>query len=221
MKQLHGNHHYHRSTGTGSALGAFALLLLLATFEPAAAQDEPSVEISSPRDGEVLTGVVEIRGTLDTPAFLSATLAFAYANDAREQWFEIAQPAQPATNAQLALWDTTAISDGAYKLRLRLLGTDGTVRDAAIGVQVRNYTTAPTPTASTTPTGQPVLEVETPVVLAATPTLVRLPAETPTPFSANPAELRRGDVLAGFARGGLAILAVFFLWGAVVLRRRT
>ena len=131
------------------------------------------------------------------------------------------QPSQPITNAQLSLWDTTAITDGAYELRLRLLGSDGTVRVAVIGVQVRNYTTAIRPTASTTPTSQAVLEVEAPLVIDATPTVMRLPAATPTPFPPNPAGLTPGDVVGGFARGGLAILALFLLWGAATLRRRT
>lgn len=209
------------SRGVRSALRAMAVMLVLIVSEPARAQSEAVVEISSPREGDVLTGVVEVRGTVSSGSFLSAELAFAYSDGTTEQWFGITELPQPATNAQLALWDTTAISDGAYTVRLRLNGTDGTVRDDVVQVQVRNYTAAPvTATASSTPTSQPILEVATPVVIAETPTESRPPAYTPTPFPANPVDLTPQDVWKGFARGGFAILAVFFLWGAVTLRRR-
>lgn len=209
-----------RLAGLASAIGVAALLLLFMIFQPASAQEDAEVEITSPRDGAVLTGVVEIRGTLDTASFLSADLEFAYVDDSSDQWFEIAQPPNPATDAQLAVWDTTAISDGAYRLRLRLLGTNGTVRDAVIGVQVRNYTATPIPTASAAPTHPLVFEVATPIFVGGTPTEPRLPAATPTHLQPNPVGLTRPDVLAMFARGGLAVIAVFLLWGAVTFRRR-
>ncbi len=197
-----------------------ALLLLAATCLPVHAQGDGNVRISAPVDGDVLSGVVEIRGTLSPAFFSSAQLAFAYADAAVDEWFGLAELAQPITDARLALWDTTMISDGAYRLRLRLNGTDGTVRDAVIGVQVRNYTSAPTPSPSAVPTNKPVPRVDTPAVIAATPTSTRLPDRTPTPLPPNPAGLTRANLFEGFARGGLAILAVFLLWGAVILRRR-
>jgi hypothetical protein len=105
-------------------------------------------------------------------------------------------------------------------LRLRLNGTDGTVRDAVIRVQVRNYSSGPTPTASVVPTGPAALVVETPVIAAATETATRPALQTPTPFPRNPAALTGTDVLGALARGGIAIIAAFLLWGAITLRRR-
>ncbi len=209
-----------RSVGITAAWGVGALLLIVATCLPVHAQGDGNVEISAPDDGDVLSGMVEIRGTLSPAFFSSAQLAFAYADAADNSWFGIAELSQPTTDARLALWDTTMISDGAYRLQLRLNGTDGTVRDVVIGVQVRNYTAAPTPTPSTVPTNKPVPRVDTPVVIAATPTVTRLPLRTPTPLAPNPAVLTRGNLFEGFMRGGLAIVAVFLLWGAVILRRR-
>jgi hypothetical protein len=203
-----------------AAIAALAVLISLTNRTTALAQAEPAVEIAAPRDGDVLTGVVEIRGTVSTPFFFSASLGFTYPEVTVDQWFPIAEIVQSTSNSVLAVWDTTTISDGEYSIRLRLKGADGTVRDQVIRVQVRNYTSPPTPTPSPEPTAEAVLHVETPVVVAATPTLPRPPIETPTSFPPNPAGLTNTDLLTGLARGGSAILAVFLLWGAATLRRR-
>jgi hypothetical protein len=197
-----------------------ALTLISISTDRVVAQNGSPVEISSPVDGDVLTGVVEIQGTVTAQNFLSATLAFAYDGVQDAEWFNITEIPQPVNRTQLALWDTGAISDGAYILRLRLNGTDGTVQDAVARVQVRNYTSAPTSVPTPTFTAQPALEVSTPVVIGATPTFLRTQPGTPTAFPANPARLTQGDILAGITRGGSAVLAVFLLWGAVTLRRR-
>jgi hypothetical protein len=208
----------HRSSPSGTIL--LALLIFLGDSLSVHAQADPVVEISAPANGEVLTGVVEIRGSLASSTFRSGGLAFAYAGQVQGPWFIIAEFTEPSSAAFLAFWDTPALTDGAYTLRLRLNGTDGTVRDALISVQVRNYTTAPTPTASVTPTQLPALLIATPVLVPATPTAKRPVPLTPTALPPNPASLTDSDLLIGFARGGLAILSVVLLWGAITLRRR-
>src|SRR5574340_763697 len=202
------------------ALEVLALSFMLLGSDSVMAQSESPNEILSPADGAVLTGVVEIRGTVAAVNFLSAALEFSYSGTTGAQWFSIADVPAPVVSDRLALWDTSTISDGAYVLRLRVNGTDGTVHDAVIGVQVRNYTTAPTAAAQATSTVVPSLRISTPVVAARTPAAVSSQAETPTPLPANPARITKADLMAGAARGGLAVLAAFLLWGAVNLRGR-
>jgi hypothetical protein len=201
------------------ALALLALGIVLLAPNQVMAQSDSPVAIASPADGDVLTGVVEIRGTVPAGNFLSASLAFSYDGMTESQWFNIADIPGPVNGDRLALWDTGAISDGAYSLRLRLNGTDGTVQDATIRVQVRNYTVAPTATALTTPTALLVLRIPTPVLASTTVAARRIQADTPTPLPPNPARISEADLMAGFARGGLAVLALFLLWGAVGIRR--
>jgi len=184
------------------------------------AQADPTVVISSPEDGAVLSGAIDVRGTAVSSSFLSAQLAFSYADSESDTWFEITELGAPVDNSILARWDTLTVSDGPYRLRLRLNGLDGTIRDAVLTVQIRNYTVASLATVAATQTAQPVLKVETPAVIVASPTRASIALSTPTPLPANPAMLTQAQVLAGFLRGGFAVVALFLLAGTIVLRRR-
>ncbi|HET6847161.1 MAG TPA: hypothetical protein VFH29_10025 [Anaerolineales bacterium] len=198
------------------------LVLAIPTLRPtnAGAQADHAVEIAVPSDGAILSGVVEIRGTVDGANFLAANLAFRYDAGQDEQWFSITDVTQPANNSQLAVWDTTVITDGAYFLRLRMTGNDGTVQDDVVRVEVRNYTAAPTPTASATPTLPPSVKIPTPAIVISTPITVQNPVVTPTSLPPNPARLTETELIGGLVRGAGAVVAVALLWGAVILRRR-
>ena len=82
-------------------------------------------EITSPREGDVLKGSVEIIGTAAGENFDSAELAYAYADSEAPSWFVIEGVSQPMNVATLAIWDTTQISDGDYQLKLTLTYSDG------------------------------------------------------------------------------------------------
>ena len=103
-----------------------SLILFLAAVavRPVAAQGRlPSFH---PKQGDVLQGVVTIRGSSNETGFLSAEVDFAYAGDTTGTWFLIATGSQPVDSNILASWDTTTITDGNYNLRLRVTLTDGT-----------------------------------------------------------------------------------------------
>ena len=87
-------------------------------------------QLESPASDDVLRGVVQIEGTADAPDFASADLAFAYDSDETNTWFLIAEIDQPVSNAALGTWDTSAISDGDYVLRLRVSSLAGTQLEA-------------------------------------------------------------------------------------------
>ena len=100
--------------------------------------------------GEALQGVVPLVGTLQgEPAFF-AEIAFAYAADSSNTWFWIAEHSAPVENSVLTQWDTTTLTDGTYRLRLRVIWGDGAQQEQIIeGLRVRNYTcllyTSPSP----------------------------------------------------------------------------
>jgi hypothetical protein len=214
-----------RSAGMGVFVRGAMLLLSVAVLSwgssPALAQSGDAIQIASPADGDVLRGPFNVTGTVSGAAFLSAELAFAYDGDLTSTWFTISEILQPVRDAELAVWDTTAISDGEYVLRLRVSYADGTLEEMLVHVQVRNYTAPGVPTPEKLATSPPPLQVETPILVQASPTDTRIEPETPTALPPNSASLSVPEVLGGFSRGALAVLAFCLLVGVLLLRRRS
>lgn len=175
---------------------------------------EPGPLIISPVSGQAVQGTLSIDGSSSAPGFASAELDFAYAGDATDTWFLIAESDEPVQNGVLVQWDTGAITDGDYDLRLRVFLEDGSHLDAIVhGLRVRNYTP---------------IETDTPTPV--TPTLTQIPGETPvptvtltqvlptpTPLPPNPAEVSNRDILQSLGRGALVVLGVFALLAVYVL----
>jgi hypothetical protein len=185
-----------------------------------AAQTAPPVAITSPATDEVLRGPVTVTGTLDVPSFASAQLEFAHASNPTDTWFTIQTLSRPVIDSTLAVWDTTAITDGDYILRLRVNFEDGTFQEATVPVRVGNDA-VPTPTLASTATPESVsVLVPTPFLLAASPTPTDVPRPTPTALPANPASLEQDEIYASLKRGALVILGLFVLAGLVIRIRR-
>ena len=192
----------------------FVLLLI-------AAQDSPPVAITSPAPDEVLRGQVPITGRMDLPGFVSAQLDFAYASDSTGTWFTIQTFSQPVTDATLAAWDTTSITDGNYILRLRVNIEDGTFQEVSVPIKLENDVMPPTPTPVTTSTPEEVtILVPTPFLLAASPTPTDVPLPTPTALPLNPASLGQNQIYGSLGRGALVILGLFALAGLIIRVRR-
>lgn len=183
-------------------------------------QDAPVV-ITSPQPGETLRGLIQIQGRMDAPNFSSAELAFTFdasASNPAPGWFPIQTFTQPAATPALAAWDTTAVTDGDYTLRLRVFLQDGTFQDATVaGLKIRND--EPLPTAAAPPTladfnsqpldNSPSLEESTPTPAIAYP--------TSTPLPANPASLKTDSITAIFWQSALVVI-VLFVFFSLILR---
>jgi hypothetical protein len=204
---------------SGQAAIGLVVWTALRSVTPAFAQP-PSPIITSPTQGQALQGQVAITGTADVPAFADAELAFAYASDTAGSWFTIRTLSQPVDNGALMTWDTTAISDGEYLLRLRVASQDGTIQDATVAVQVRNYTTPLMGTSTASAPQAPTLQIPTPIVILASTTAAPTAAGAPTPLPSNPAALTIGSVYAGFWHGALTVAVLFVVLGLIILRRR-
>lgn len=175
------------------------LLLLLATR---LAQFSPA--IAAPRPGEALQGKVVIAGTSDAVGFTSFELAFAYPADPTGTWFLVAQSGEAVRDGTLAEWDTTALTDGNYTLRLRVFLDDGTSLDVLVpDLRVRNYTPVETPTPG------PTAAARTLTLPAATPPALR--PSTPTPLPPNPAVLTSSRLFASLGYGAAAAAVVILL----------
>jgi hypothetical protein len=204
-----------------------AMLLLVLALAPAwssaSAQAANVAVIDQPPEGEVLRGAIEIRGTATGADFAAANLSFAYEGDNTNTWFTLAEIDRPVVGALLGTWDTTAISDGDYVLRLQVQGQRGSVLEDMVHVQIRNYTAPVLPTPTITATASPVPPVPTAMILpiVATPTSAPPVHATSTPLPANPVAVSQTTVFGTFARGALGAAALGVVLALAILRRRT
>ena len=168
-------------------------------------------EINEPGQGQAVTGIVTISGTASHPAFQSFDLAFSFDPDPTDTWFPMGEALDtPVVDGRLAIWDTTQITDGVYRLRLRV-NVDGSSPFEAVvnDIRVRNYTPTeiPPPEAATeepsaTPAAAVEQEPETPV---------ETPVETPDRFTSA---LRAGIFL------GLFLMLAYAVYARLVPRVR-
>lgn len=180
-------------------------------------QPEEVVYIFTPLPGQALQGVIPVEVSLIVPELEVAYLEFRYVNHPLENWFLITQVSVSIPDGQMALWDTSTITDGEYDLRLRAVTRDQRQLEYRVdGLRVRNYSVVETET----PT--PVIPTETLLPGQATPTLP--PTQTPlpptaTPMATNPAILTFDQVSQTMAAGSLVVLVLFLAVGVYVFFR--
>ncbi len=190
----------------------------------------PMVSISSPQTGGTLRGQVEVIGTMDIPGFSSAELTFAYASpstgasDSTDTWFLIQTYSQPAADSVIAVWDTEAISDGDYALRLRVFLQDGSFQDALVAdLKVRNEEPLPTPTPTQT---EPAFDFpqfnqspDVPAPIDSSPTSATV-LPTATPLPPNPVSLTAVSIFSIFGKSALVVLGLFAFFSFLLRIRK-
>ena len=188
------------------------LILILAAVDDRSVAAQGLPAILSPLQGEVLQGMVTIRGSSNETGFLSSEVDFSYAGDTTGTWFLVGTGNQPIDSDTLATWDTTTITDGNYNLRLRIYLSDGTHLDAIVSnLRVRNYTPVETPT--------PALTAIQPT-LTPSDTLTPTPFPSPTSLQVNPAVLTPIDISTSLAYGGLGAVILIIILGIYLWLRR-
>lgn len=161
--------------------------------------------ISSPRQGEVLSGIVPIRGSADDLEFKKYELTFSYDMNSSPTWFQITTSKQNVNAGLLAEWNTNDITDGDYQIRVQLFLKDGTIKEIIIRhLFIRNYTIDETSTSIKT------LETEM-------PGLVNLPTRTleikATSLPANPIAISAPRVLMSLVIGiSTIIFLIVVIW---------
>ena len=189
------------------------LLLISLALPPArsvAAQAAPL--IVAPLPGDVLQGVVTVKGSSVVKDFQSMEVDFAYSGDSTGTWFLISSSDQAVDQDTLATWDTTTITDGNYSLRVRVTLSSGSHLDALVtDLRVRNYTAVETPTPAPT-AAQPTL---TPTI-----TQTRTPFPSPTALPLNPAVVTPLDVSKSLAYGGAGAIVFLIMLGIYLGLRR-
>ena len=197
-------------------------LLLPSVLLLITAQGTPPLAITAPLAGDVLRGEFTITGTTDIENFLSAQLDFAYASNPSGNWFTHQTVSQPVLDSALAIWKTTAISDGDYILRLRVNLNDGSFQEVTVPVKIQNDIPFLTPTPEFTSTPDSVtIQIPTPFLLAASPTPTEVPRPTPTALPTNPVSLTQRTIYASLGRGALVIIGLFVFSGIILRLRRS
>jgi len=194
------------------------LLVLLAAAGNApqsglAAQPTParSIFIQSPREGQPLQGVEIIEGRIRGEGFLSGKISFAHQQAEDPSWFFIADlapdTAEGDVTAFVVEWDTSQITDGDYRLRVKA-NFEGrvAVSEEVRGLRIRNYSLIETSTPAPPQPGQEVPRKTEPVELTL--------QDTPPPTAKNPAALDQSDMVEALMLG-LGAAGGLFLLGAI------
>lgn len=135
------------------------------------------IDVSSPREGNLLSGVVEIRGTVLMPDFDHYTIQIGFGNDPQD-WTQLVSNNRAIQDGTLGTWDTRRFPDNAYTIRLAMYDHSGKFFAGRVHVTVANSPTAtprPVPTRTRTPIPSPT------ATSAPTNTSVPLPTATPKP----------------------------------------
>ena len=169
--------------------------MILIGAAPVSGQSPETPVILSPRTGEAIQGGISITGTVETPGFVSYEVAYAYQGN-EANWFLIQESQQVVKEGTLAVWDTSAITDGNYALRVRVFLQDGSMSESTVtGLRVRNYTTIET----NTPEPTEVISTQSFI-----PTVTHTPMPTPTNLPPNPIKLTERDLFQSMKWGGAA-----------------
>ncbi len=189
-----------------------ALVILAAPFTYSPWLQAPGfADITRPVSGEAVRGIVTLEGTANHPAFDHFDLAFGYDPDPTDTWFPIVDSDRSkVVEGRLAVWDTSAVADGVYRLRLRVWPAEGQPLVAVVGgVRVRNRS------AIETPTPGPTAEAALPTPMLETPTPSPMPTEAvvaaPEPGGRVRSAFVAGGVLGSVA---LAVTGAYAGWRA-------
>ena len=134
-----------------TALFPTSQLLPTAALPPTAQPVPIRVVIISPTPGSFLAGTISVFGSAIAPNFLQYQLEYGPEPNTANLWYPAdAVRFAPVQDGLLGQWNTSALPDGTYTLRLRVWLRDGTVLTSSVnGLQIRN--SRPTPQPSATP----------------------------------------------------------------------
>src|SRR5262245_14386768 len=133
--------------GVIAGLGVSAHTIALAA-PPARDCSAGNAAILAPQPGGVVSGIVQIEGT----ASLGGDFQYfkvEVAPSGTEAWGDLTgQAHDQVVNGQLGVWDSAAVPDGSYSIRLRVVDPTGNYCEALvtnIAVQNSGPTDTPTP----------------------------------------------------------------------------
>ena len=126
------------------------LAILLVGFSTGESEAAPPGQagqavITSPRDNDVVRGLLVIKGTATHPNFWKYEIH--YALEPTNQWVVLGVHETQVVDGRLEVWDTTQVPDGSYSLRLRVVRKDGNYDEYYVReISVANAQPSETPT---------------------------------------------------------------------------
>jgi hypothetical protein len=212
-----------------------ALCLLIALFmglsfvRLEAAPPQQEAVITSPRDRDVVRGLLVIKGTATNPNFWKYEIHYAPEPNPTDQWTVLGLHEVQVVDGRLETWDTSQVPDGTYSLRLRVVRQDGNYDEYYVRqISVANAQPTETPTATPTPAASPTPLPPTPtVIIEQPPTATPRPTATPGPAGVTP-EPQTGTGLnitaqglsRAFLYGAGGTIGLFLLMGILIILRR-
>jgi 1A family penicillin-binding protein len=124
------------------------------TNQPTPEPPAPStnqVKITSPREGEKVSGRVRVEGTADVPNLSNFVVEIGQ----DDRWVRIGAGDNTVVDGVLALVDSHAAPDGPYVIRLTVLDKDGNRYEDQVQIIVENQPETPTPVPTKPPTATP------------------------------------------------------------------
>jgi hypothetical protein len=145
--------------------------------------------------------------------FQSAEVSFSYEGDAGNTWYLIQQSSDPVKDGTLAVWDTSTIADGSYRLRVSVILSDNRTAEVVIpNLRVRNYSTVETATP-----GLPADLTEQPTQIKPTSTVAVY--VTPTSLPDNPVQVTSLKLAFSLVQGAAFAVVCFILLGIYLALR--
>jgi len=170
----------------------------------------PVARIISPIPDQIMRGAYTIQGSAVAPGFLRYEVAYA-ASAADPVWITIGGEQSPVPNGTLLTWNTRALPDGNYILRLLVFSTDGTFAATVTGLQLSNQAAASIATPQTT-SQRPAAPTEFDTARDALSTIT-------TAITRMPAAFLRGARFAALALAGVITYAILKSIVIAVLQR--
>jgi hypothetical protein len=124
-----------------ASLGALAAAAPLRAQEPTPLPVVPVARITSPIADQQIRGAALIQGTAVAPNFLRYEVAYSVASP-DPSWITVGAAQEPVSNGTLATWNTRALADGEYILRLQVYATDGNFFAVVTGLKITNAAAA-------------------------------------------------------------------------------
>ncbi|MDX2160634.1 MAG: PKD domain-containing protein [bacterium] len=109
-----------------------------------------NIAILSPVPGNVVSGNVQVVGAAAHPQFLQYQLEYGPDPNLGNLWYPVTSGVQtPVFNGLLGIWNTTAVQDATYQLRVRVYLRDGSTLTTVVNnIRVQNRQPTPQPTAT-------------------------------------------------------------------------
>ncbi len=114
----------------------------LSAVGPASGCVPDQVNISSPKNGDMVSGIVKLEGTANIPDF--GFYKYEIARPGETAWLSINAGDKIVKSGELGEWVTTVLPPGDYLLRLVVTDNKGSTKPACV-IQVRVVAATPTP----------------------------------------------------------------------------